>query len=176
VRRRSSSSTEKSADWTALVDGVARFAATVGLPAVTEILFLAQDYDVGAEGKLVPRPDVGAYYSGGSLVVFRRGTHGRFIAAARRPEGAQSSTTRENVAYEMTHELGHGVVEQAMKTDPALVTRYATAVGWVGDQLYDIGRPEVQKALAARKTPPTSALITKDNWEKAAIVERSPRS
>ena len=73
---------EKSADWTAMVDGVARFAATVGLPAVTEIVFFAQDYDVGAEGRLVPRPDVGASFSGGSLLVFRKGTQGRFVAAA----------------------------------------------------------------------------------------------
>lgn len=164
---------EKSPDWIALVDGVARFAATVGLPSVTEILFFAQDYDVSAtDRRLVPRPDVGAYYSGGSLVVFRKGTAGRFIAASRREEGAQASETRENVAYEMTHELAHGVIEKAMQTDPSLVTRYAAAMGWVGNQLYDIGRPEVQKALAARTTPPASTVVTEKNWAKAEVVEQ----
>jgi hypothetical protein len=42
----------------------------------------------------------------------------------------------------------------------------------VGNQLYDIGRPEVQKALAAGKTPPVSALVTEKNWAKAEIVEQ----
>lgn len=164
---------EKSPDWTALVDGVARFAATVALPTVTEILFFAQDYDVSAvDRRLVPRPDVGASYSGGSLLVFRKGTAGRFIPDTRRTAGAPSSTSRENVAYEMTHELGHGVIEKAMQTDPSLVTRYAAAVGWVGDKLYDMGRTEVQKALGARKTPPTSALITEKNWASAEHVEQ----
>ena len=84
---------EKSADWTAMVDGVARFAATMGgLPGLTEIIFLRQDYDFGAADKrLVPRPDVGASYSAGSLLVFQKGTRGRFVAAARR-EGVRSPT------------------------------------------------------------------------------------
>ena len=165
---------EKSGDWTAMVDGVARFAAAVGgLPAVTEILFFAQDYDLGgADHRLTPRPDVGASFSAGSLLVFRKGTRGRFVAAGRRDPGRPSNTTREGVGYEMTHELGHGVVEKAMETDKSVLTRYGAAVGWSGGQLYDIGRPGVREALAANRTPPASALLTKDNWEKADVVEQ----
>ena len=87
-----------------MVDGVARFAASLGgLPDVTEILFFAQDYDLGsADHRLTPRPDVGASFSAGSLLVFRKGTRGRFVAAGRRDPGTPSNTTREGVGYEMT--------------------------------------------------------------------------
>jgi hypothetical protein len=165
---------EKSADWTALADGIARFAATMGgLPTVSEIIFLRQDYDYSAaDQRLVPRPDVGASFSAGSLLVFQKGTRGRFVAAARREGDAQSTTTREGIGYEMTHELGHGVVETALAADPTVLSRYAAAVGWVGNRLYDIGRPEVRQALAANRTPPEAARLTATNWEKADIVEQ----
>jgi hypothetical protein len=163
---------DKSPAWTAMVDGVARFAATMGgLPTLTEIIFLKQDYDHG-NGRLVSRPDVGASFAAGSLLVFEKGTRGRFVAAARRAPDAQSNTTREDVAYEMTHELAHGVVEKAMESDPSVVTRYGAAVGWFGGRLYDIGRADVQSALAAKRTPPEAAALTAKNWEKADVVEQ----
>jgi hypothetical protein len=163
---------EKSPGWTAMVDGLARFSATLGgLPTVTEIIFLKQDYDHSG-GRLVPRPDVGASFSAGSLLVFEKGTRGRFVAAARRMPDAQSNTTRGDVGYEMTHELAHGVVEKAMETDPSVVTRYGAAVGWFGGRLYDIGRDDVQAALAAKRTLPESAALTAKNWEKADVVEQ----
>jgi hypothetical protein len=165
---------EKSPDWTSMVDGLARFAATMGgLPTVTEIIFLRQDYDYSsADARLIPRPDVGASFSAGSLLVFEKGTRGRFVATARRLPGSQSDTARGDVGYEMTHELAHGVVERAMERDPSVLTRYATAVGWFGNRLYDIGRPEVEAALAARRTPPGTAELTAKNWEKAEVVEQ----
>ena len=165
---------EKSGDWTAMVDGLARFAAAIGsLPTVTEILFFAQDYDLGtADHRLTPRPDVGASFAAGSVLVFRKGTRGRFVAAGRRDPGSPSNTTREGLGYEMTHELGHGVVEKAMEVDPSVLTGYGAAVGWSGGRLYDIGRPGVRETLAAHRTPPASALLTKDNWEGADVVEQ----
>jgi hypothetical protein len=165
---------EKSGDWTAMVDGLARFAAAIGgLPTVTEIIFFAQDYDYGtADRRLTPRPDVGASFAAGSLLVFQKGTRGRFVAAARREPGSPSSTTREGVGYEMTHELGHGVVEKALAGDPSVLTRYGDAVGWFGGRLYDIGLRAVQDALSANRTPPESGRLTKDNWEKADVVEQ----
>ena len=165
---------EKSPDWTAMVDGIARFAAAMGgLPAVGEIIFFAQDYDYSStDRRLVPRPDVGAKFGAGSLLVFEKGTKGRFVASARREPGAQSSDKRENIAYEMTHELAHGIVEKAMGSDPSFLARYGAAVGWVGGRLYDIGRPEVRAALAANRTPPASAQLTKDNWSQADVVEQ----
>lgn len=40
---------EKAPDWTAMVDGLARFSAAMGgVPTVTEIIFLKQDYDSAA--------------------------------------------------------------------------------------------------------------------------------
>ena len=166
---------EKAPDWTAMVDGLVRFSATLGgLPTVTEIIFLKQDYDYsGADGRLVPRPDVGASFAAGSVLVFEKGTRGRFVAAARRMLGSPSnSTTREDVGYEMTHELAHGVVERAMEADPSVLTRYGDAVGWVGNRLYDIGRAEVRAALAAKRVPPESGVLTAKNWEKADVVEQ----
>jgi hypothetical protein len=165
---------EKSSDWTAMVDGLARFSATMGgLPTVTEIIFLQQDYDYSsADGRLVPRPDVGASFAAGSLLVFEKGTRGRFVAAARRMPGAQSDTTRGDVGYEMTHELAHGVVELAMQSDPSVLKRFEASVGWFGNRLYDIGRPEVQAALAAKRTPPASAVLTAKSWESADVVEQ----
>ena len=165
---------EKAPDWTAMVDGLARFSAAMGgVPTVTEIIFLKQDYDYSsADGRLVPRPDVGASFAAGSLLVFQKGTRGRFVAAARRMPDSPSDTTREDLGYEMTHELAHGVVERAMERDPSVLTRYGAAVGWSGNRLYDIGRPEVQAALAAKRTPPESAVLTAKNWEKADVVEQ----
>jgi hypothetical protein len=165
---------EKSGEWTAMVDGLARFAAAVGgLPAVTEIIFFAQDYDYStADLRLTPRPDVGASFAAGSLLVFQKGTRGRFVAAARREPGSPSNTTREGLGYEMTHELGHGVVEKALESDPSVLTRYGVAVGWFGGRLYDIGRQAVQEALSANRAPPESTRLTKDNWEKADVVEQ----
>jgi hypothetical protein len=166
---------EKAPDWTAIVDGLARFSATMGgLPTVTEIIFLKQDYDYGSvDGRLVPRPDVGASFAAGSLLVFEKGTRGRFVASARRmPKSPSSTTTREDVGYEMTHELAHGVVERAMESDPSVLTRYGAEVGWLGNRLYDIGRPEVLAALAAKRVPPESAVLTAKNWEKADVVEQ----
>ena len=49
-----------------------------------------------------------------------------------RDVGAPSNTTRENVGYEMTHELGHGIVEKALEGDGSVLKRFATAVGWSG--------------------------------------------
>jgi hypothetical protein len=135
-------------------------------------VFFAQDYDVAADGRLVPRPDVGASFSSGSLLMFRKGTQGRFVAAAKREAGSPSNTTRENVGYEMTHELGHGVVEKALQSDGSVLTRFAAAVGWSGNRLYDIGRRDVQTAFDEERTPPESARLTKDNWEKADVVEQ----
>ena len=86
--------------------------------------------------------------------------------------GSPSDTTREDLGYEMTHELAHGVVERAMDRDPSVLTRYGAAVGWSGNRLYDIGRPEVQAALTAKRTPPESAVLTTKNWEKADVVEQ----
>lgn len=165
---------EKSGVWTSMADGVARFAATMGgLPAVDEILFLKQDFDYDSAAKrLTPRPDVGASYSAGSLLVFQKGTSGRFVAAARRDAGSQSNTTRGDVGYEMTHELGHGVVERAMAADPSVLTRFQAAVGWVGGRLYDIGRADVLEALAAKRPPPASGQLTAANWEMADVVEQ----
>jgi hypothetical protein len=165
---------EKSGDWSAPADGVARFAATMGgLPAVREIMFFAQDYDYSAaDRRLVPAPDVGASFATGSLLVFEKSTRGRFLASARRTPDGQSATTREGLEYETTHELGHGHVEKAMAADPAVVTRYAAAVGWVGGRLYDIGLPAVREALSANRTPPEAARLTAKNWEKADVVEQ----
>jgi hypothetical protein len=75
-----------------MVNGLVRFSATMGgLPTVTEIIFLKQDYDYSsADGRLVPRPDVGASFAAGSVLVVEKGTRGRFVAGrdacwARRP-------------------------------------------------------------------------------------------
>jgi hypothetical protein len=134
---------------------------------------LKLDYDHSSTSRgLVPRPDVGASFSAGSLLVFEKGTKGRFVASARRTPDSPSGTTRGDVGYEMTHELAHGVVERAMERDPSVLTRYAAAVGWFGDRLYDIGRPDVQAAVTARRTPPATAALTARNWEKAEVVEQ----
>ena len=59
-----------------------------------------------------------------------------------------------------------------MERDPSVLTRYGAAVGWSCNRLYDIGRTEVQAALAAKRTPPESAVLTAKNWEKADVVEQ----
>ena len=72
----------------------------------------------------------------------------------------------------MTHELGHGVVEKALAADSTVLAKYAAAVGWVGDRLYDLDRSDAQEALKNGRKLPEAARITAKNWERAEILEQ----
>ena len=159
---------EKAPDWAAMVDGLARFSAVMGgVPTVTEIISLKQDYDYGsADGGLVPRPDVGASFAAGSLLVFEKGTRGRFVAAARRMPDSPSDTTREDLGYEMTHELAQRlVVEPAMDRDPSVLTRYEAAGGWSGQTALGHRSPRGPGSISGHgeQNAAESAVVTAKN-------------
>ncbi|GAA3633162.1 hypothetical protein [Microlunatus ginsengisoli] len=182
-----------------------------GIPPVDELLFFDTAYDVDpATHAVVPVAGVGADFGAGHLSVYRAGVSGGIGTRKGIPVGRSSSTGRyptvvagmrgrgsdpgapiplpsaaENTGRIITHELGHGVAEQAMAADPAMFTQYRLAVGWVGDELFDIGIPEVRQALAAGVRPPATVQqtrggrqgtqrtqITRDDWNNPQWIEQ----
>ncbi|MGW5239301.1 eCIS core domain-containing protein [Monashia sp. NPDC004114] len=180
-----------------IVDSFEDFEARVGgYPAVTEILFFKVDYHVNAAGIGVPDPDTGASFGAGQLIVYdssvtaRRGLPtGRSTAAANYPpvviglsapgqvSGAPVPlpTREQNIRRIFTHELGHGLAEAAMAADPATFTAYRREIGWTATsaaQLFDIGVPAVQTAIASGTPPPAQYEITGQNWNSSLWIEQ----
>src|SRR6516165_896868 len=61
-------------------------------------------------------------------------------------------TREESTRRLLTHELGHGLAEAAHSIEPGLFDDYKREVGWVAtqpSQLFDIGQPMVQTAIAS---------------------------
>src|SRR6478735_5274786 len=182
-----------------------------GIPPVEELLFFDTAYDVDpATHAVVPVAGVGADFGAGHLNVYRAGVSGSIGTRKGIPVGRSSSTGRyptvvasvrgrgtdpgapiplpsaaENTRRIITHELGHGVAEQAMAADPAMFTQYRLAVGWVGEELFDVGIPEVRRALAATTPPPARVRgspggrqvtqrtqITRDDWNNPQWIEQ----
>ena len=180
-----------------IVDSFEDFEARVGgYPAVTEILFFKVNYVVNAAGIGVPDPNTGASFGAGHLTVYetsvtsRRGLPtGRSTAAANYPpvviglsapgqvSGAPVPlpTREQSIRRTFTHELGHGLAEAAWAADPATFTQYNREIGWTATspaQLFDIGVPAVQTAIAAGTPPPPQYEITGQNWNSSQWIEQ----
>ena len=180
-----------------IVDSFEDFEARVGgYPAVTEILFFKVHYEVNATGFGVPVPDTGASFGVGHLTVYEKSVTsmrglptGRSTAAANYPpvvaglsapgqvSGAPVPvpTPEQSIQRTFTHELGHGLAEAAMAADPATFTRYQREIGWTATtpaQLFDIGVPAVQTAIAAGTPPPPQYEITGRNWNSSQWIEQ----
>ena len=127
----------------------------------------------------MPTPGTGADFGAGHLRVYRSGVAsgaggrkgipiGRSTESGKYPPvvaglggtgnepGAPIPlpTAGENTVRVITHELGHGLAEQAMAADQAMFDQYRQAVGWADGRLFDVGIPEVRRALDAGAVPP----------------------
>jgi hypothetical protein len=182
-----------------------------GVPGVDEVLFFATAYSVNAGTHQVePNAGVGADFGAGHLRVYRSGVIsgaaggkgipvGRSSAGGRYPPvviglGGRGTdpgapiplpTAGENTVRVITHELGHGLAEQAMAADHAMFDKYRLAVGWIDGRLFDVGIPEVRRALDAGTIPPATirtnrggrvtvqpTQITVDSWNHPRWVEQ----
>lgn len=180
-----------------IIDSFEDFEARVGgYPAVSEILFFKVHYVVNTAGVGVPDPDTGASFGAGHLTVYEtavtsnRGLPtGRSTAAANYPpiviglsapgqtRGAPIPlpTREQSIRRTFTHELGHGLAEAAMDVDPTTFTQYHREIGWTAGppaQLFDIGVPAVQTAIAAGTAPPAQYQITGQNWNSSQWIEQ----
>lgn len=84
-------------------------------------------------------------------------------------------TREESTRRLLTHELGHGLAEAAHSIEPGLFDDYKREVGWVAtqpSQLFDIGQPMVQTAIASGSPPPAQFEITVNNWNSPQWVEQ----
>ena len=146
-----------------------------GIPPVEELLFFDTAYDVDpATHAVVPVAGVGADFGAGHLNVYRAGVADRSEHEGRSLGRSRSTGRYPTVVAEparprhrsgcadpaavgggehATHhhrELGHGVAERAMAADPAMFTQYRLAVGWVGEELFDIG---IRRSAAPSRPP-----------------------
>jgi len=62
--------------------------------------------------------------------------------------------------------------ESSSGVDPALMTDFMLAVGWVAGELFDIGVPAVAEAMAAGNPPPAQYRITGADWNHPKWVEQ----
>jgi hypothetical protein len=176
-----------------------------GLPPVREIVFFETDFAVTANGTLVPAPRIGADFGGGTMRIYRAGLtstsplpFGRSTASGSYPgapvvgvggipgqspgaplpfPSAEQSATRT-----ITHELGHGLAEQAHLAEPDLFDQYHREIGWFNGRLYDVGIPAVRAAISAGTAPPSSipaargaaqpTEITAADWNHPRWVEQ----
>jgi hypothetical protein len=178
---------ESSEIYQSIVTGFEDFESSIGgIPPVSEVLFFATAYNVDSAGRVVPTPGTGADFGAGHLRVYRSGVAsgaggrkgipiGRSTESGRYPPvvaglggtgnepGAPIPlpTPGENTVRIITHELGHGLAEQAMAADHAMFDQYRSAVGWADGRLFDVGIPEVRQALDAGAVPAHPLRLTR---------------
>jgi hypothetical protein len=154
---------------------------------VSEVLFFATAYTVDpATHRVLPAPGTGADFGTGQLRVYRSGVAsgsggGKGIPIGRSTESGRYPpviaglggtgnepgapipvpTGTDNTVRIITHELGHGLAEQAMAADQAMFDQYRLAVGWADGRLFDVGIPEVRQALDAGAIPPATVRHTR---------------
>ena len=177
---------EKASIYRSIADAFADVAAGLGgVPPVKEVVFRKGEagaseaasfsggrlevYDLAERrNKWLPagRSEQGGSYEvppGGQL----SGVEGQ-EGGAPLPLPSRAASERRVIA----HELGHAVVEgmltpgvkQADALDKGMITRFKKAVGWYGDELFDIQDPAVRKAIQEEDKKPSAAPITGRNW------------
>src|SRR5262249_15109944 len=122
-------------------------------------------------------PSVGASFALGRLQIFEGVSKGN--AMLNLQGNFRSPTTEQAVRRNITHELGHSIVEQGMNQanrqgiDPDIMSDYKFAAGWfkgplAGDpeMLYDAGDVAVQAAVINRTTLPIDKRIFPNNVGK----------
>jgi Domain of unknown function (DUF4157) len=177
-----------------------------GIPNLREILFFEVEYEQDpTTGAMITRPQVGASYGAGEMTIYRTGTS-RSAAFPTQRSSTQPPKNRptiavqttgsspgadlplptpeQNVQRTITHELGHGLVENALTPpasggnalDASMMADYKSTVGWIGaagsEHLFDIGAPAVQTAISNSSQPPATFEITEAHWNDPRWVEQ----
>jgi|GEM_PF-1942459 len=177
-----------------ILEGINNVVSRVGgMPPVREVLFYKVAYEKDfntppASGidHVVPNPDTGASFSAGRLEIFEAVTRGNpMLDLAGR---FQTPTKEESVRRNISHELGHSVVEEGLDqgnirpgVDPSIIVDYKLAAGWLKgpnpndpELLYDAGDPAVQAAATSHTQPPPDKGIRKDNlgspWKERPLT------
>jgi hypothetical protein len=183
--------------YSTIIEAFEDFAGSVGgLPDVREIIFFNVAYDVNQTGVAVPRPDIGASFAAGEMMIYRALTtsnkalpiarsnaQGKYppvgIAVVGQGEtpGAPSPlpSREESIKRLVSHELGHGVAEVSLAIDSTTFDRYQREVGWTPrhpQQLFDVGVPAVATALANGTMPPPAYEITAEKWNSPQWLEQ----
>ncbi len=168
-----------------------------GIPQVREIIFFDVHYEQNTStGAVEAHPMVGASYGAGEMTIYRTGlSRGSAFPVERSSDQPSSKTPvisvqtpgstpgaplplptpAESAQRNITHELGHGLVETALTPptvgdalDATMLKDYKSAVGWIDvggtERLYDIGAKAVQDAMAKGDPPPASLEITDAHW------------
>jgi hypothetical protein len=140
-----------------------------GVPEVNEIVFFETRYAL-KNGKAEKDPKVGASFGAGQLTIYHAvETSNQMLTET---GGLETPTIEQAVRRNITHELGHAIVESVhFKTtqgppgsDDKLIDEYKPAVGWARDgNLYDIGEQVVKDAIKDGNVPPSQYHITPDN-------------
>ena len=177
--------------WQWLVNGFEHFNRVYGgTPNVQDIVLMHQQYELNRDAnqnlRLVPKPNEGAFFSGGKMYIFDQVVNNG--AGAWWPRGRSNPGTRGHMAPNRTaqqgieenvvHELGHGMGEALVAAShTTLFTDYNRAVGWInvpqrGLGLYDIGANAVQRAIQNNQAPSRSFQIDASNWNNGNWIEQ----
>jgi hypothetical protein len=165
------------AQYASIVEGINNVVARIGgMPPVQNIFFFKVAYDkdlntppTNGMDHAIKNPNTGASFATGRLDIFEsvaRGNemldlHGHF----------QTPTKEQAIRRNISHELGHSTVEQAMfqasrpGVDESIMADYKTAAGWIRgasgkEEVYDAGDSEVQAAVRQGVAPPLAKRIT----------------
>lgn len=173
-------------DW--IVEAFVNFEKTFGgVPPVNEIVFFYTRYE-NKDGKAVEDHLTPASYGAGQLTIYSALITSNEMFNLKR---TLDKPTKEQAAKRnITHELGHGIVETALNqrtdqppgADPDLLKDYGRAVGWANNgRLYDIQEAAVRAAIQNGTTPPADFLITKFNidtkpWKELPLTRYMPDS
>lgn len=169
----------------AVQDVAGRFSA---IPAINIIKFYKTYYETNTAGVAIPQANVGASFgagvltiyqafaSGGGFPVERSNAKGNYpkapvaaVSSGSNPDGAPVPYQGHdaNAKQNIVHELGHGIAEAAHASDPDIFIKFNSAIGWIGTsspELYDIGQPEVQKAIQNGHIPDAKYNIKPTDW------------
>jgi hypothetical protein len=155
-----------------------------GVPKIERILFFqtAWEHDPAAAGgpALKPHREEGAYVSGTTMGVNEHGTVEQMTLPTATTR-SKTGTGGINVGLAsrlqvMTHELGHGLVQAFLASDPFTeAQRFEREVGWhQHSELYDVHGTGVREALNRGDAPDPAQRITGTNWFQPTWKEQPP--
>ena len=172
-----------------------------GFPQVDQITFFRTDYDK-ANHRLIPDPNSSAKFQNKRMQIFGKAfTDGLALPISRskapgeypnRPPrsirlggGAHAApiqypVPKDYLASIVHHELGHGLKDVAQRKnynsipipDPTMMRDFASEIGWIGDQLYDVGKASVRAHLAKGEQPAEKYRIVPSNWNSSKWTEQ----
>ena len=168
-----------SEDYTSIIDGMEEMLSSIGaMPQIRTIIFFQSHYEADpTTGVGIPRPTTGASFGAGELTIFE-GFSGSTHPATGLNTTSGAPTELPNrssdIAYNIVHELGHGVGEAGSNNSRQMFDQFNAAVGWIGSPavLYDMGQVAVQTAVANSTALPSQHIITSGRWNDVNVIEQ----